>query len=284
MAVVSATSREKEQREANQHLNASKIVLPKHYNPVADLNQVEMLHNFVHKTSGSLPVLTRGTKPPHGGGLLHPGGEGDSLSSPLTSLLQSRERLRMGKKKAMDAAGGEGGESKKVERTISSAEDTRRVRDVQAVACVMVEMFLPSKIRVLGPHAPLEARYALCRQLVQLGSSHLPLCLRHTLKVLFQLERSSSRLIGDHQTTTATTNLPPLPEAFDAISMSGLPPPTPHLLLQPLVDVFPFPSYFLHLFPFVTRLKQFERSLAVVDTTSKGGKGAALGLGWVRLG
>ncbi|KAF2347870.1 Anaphase-promoting complex subunit 4 WD40 domain, partial [Trinorchestia longiramus] len=121
--------------------------------------------------------------------------------------------------------------------TMAKAWEDRRARDVLAVGCVVVEVFAAAKCRVLGFSAPLEERYALCKGIVASAAPELPRALRHTLHTIFQVDPKAP-----HQLKPPVSHLPSAD--YDAVSASGLPPPSPHLLLQPLVELFPYPLYY----------------------------------------
>ena len=51
-------------------------------------------------------------------------------------------------------------------------------RDMQAFGCLMVELFLSSRTRVLGRDAPLDKRFRLVRELCRRHVDELPRCVR----------------------------------------------------------------------------------------------------------
>ena len=119
---------------------------------------------------------------------------------------------------------------------------------MQAIACVMVEMFASQKCRILSPKAPLEQRYSLCCSLVRQKFSDIPRTLRPLLRILFQVDELSSNS---------------LPSGFfSPISSSGLPPPSPSLLLEPLVNMLPFPSSYQDLHSFICQIRHLMDSSA----------------------
>ena len=93
----------------------------------------------------------------------------------------------------------------------------RRQRDLQWLATLILELFLPHKFRSLQMDAPLEERMQVCLRIFRSEINEVPRCLRAFLKAVFDNE---------------------------IITAQGLPPPSAHQLLQPMVSLVPFPSEF----------------------------------------
>ncbi|XP_066986474.1 WD repeat-containing protein 81 isoform X1 [Macrobrachium rosenbergii] len=129
----------------------------------------------------------------------------------------------------------------------------RRVRDMQAIGCIIVEMFSSSKCHILSSKASLSDRYTHARKLVMHDQTDIPRCIRHTLKVIFQINSTKS----SHDNT--------LPNKYEPVSSDGLPPPSAHQLLQPLINVIVFPSYFPKLYAFVCKMRQYSQLLNEVN-------------------
>lgn len=105
----------------------------------------------------------------------------------------------------------------------------RRQRDLQWMVTLAMELFLPHRFRLLRPSAKLEERWQICQDVVRFDRHLLPRCLRAFVQTVFQ-----------NETVTA----------------QGLPPPSAHQLLQPMVSLIPFPSEFPVVLNATHKLKQ----------------------------
>ncbi|KAK7027360.1 hypothetical protein SK128_000402, partial [Halocaridina rubra] len=139
---------------------------------------------------------------------------------------------------------------KDIQQAVKQLAHLRRVRDMQAIGCIIVEMFSPVKCRILGNNASLADRYAHARKLVLQDQTDLPRCIRHMLQVIFQIN-STKNLCNNA-----------IPSKYEPVSSNGLPPPSAHQLLQPLINVIVFPSYFPKLYTFVKTMRQYSQLLS----------------------
>ncbi|XP_045593332.1 WD repeat-containing protein 81 isoform X2 [Procambarus clarkii] len=136
-----------------------------------------------------------------------------------------------------------------IQQAVKQAAHLRRVRDIQVIGCIIVEIFSHSKCRILSNKASLKERYAHARKLLTHDQTDIPRCIRHTLQVIFQI--MNWRDAKDNS----------LPNKYEPVSSDGLPPPSPHQLLQPLINVIVFPSYFPKLYRFVCKMRQYSQLL-----------------------
>lgn len=143
-------------------------------------------------------------------------------------------------------------------QAVKQAAHLRRVRDMQAIGCIIVEMFSASKCRALGTRACLRDRYAHARKLLAHDQNDVPRCARQALHIIFQM---LSHWDNEHTS---------LPNKYDPVYSDGLPPPSPHQLLQPLINLVVFPSYFPKLYRFVCKMKQYSRLLNQAQGTHCG--------------
>ncbi|XP_050717169.1 WD repeat-containing protein 81-like isoform X6 [Eriocheir sinensis] len=144
------------------------------------------------------------------------------------------------------------------QQAVKQAAHLRRVRDMQAIGCIIVEMFSASKCRALGTRACLRDRYAHARKLLAHDQNDVPRCARQALQIIFQM---LSHWDNEHNS---------LPTKYDPVYSDGLPPPSPHQLLQPLINLVVFPSYFPRLYRFVCKMKQYSRLLNEAQGTHSG--------------
>ncbi|CAM1309662.1 SPTBN5 (predicted) [Pycnogonum litorale] len=120
----------------------------------------------------------------------------------------------------------------------------RKIRDIQVLACIVVEMYQASKFRAVNEDVTLDERYKRVRRLLS-HSSELPRGIYEIVKVLLQSDCRCDEL----------------PSRYPAVSSVGLPPPSAHQLLQPLVTGFCFPPYFGDLYDLLSNLKEYSSVL-----------------------
>lgn len=119
----------------------------------------------------------------------------------------------------------------------------RRQRDLQWLASLALELFLPMKFRPLPIGATLEDRLQVCQHVIKHELSDVPRCLRTFLKIVLQNE---------------------------TITAHGLPPPSPHQLLQPMVSLLAFPSEFPLVDSISTQLSNLVNSTTNADFVAVG--------------
>ena len=100
---------------------------------------------------------------------------------------------------------------------ISNQWVVRRQRDLFWLSTLVLELFLPLQFRLLDAEATLEDRLRLSRNIFKLESSTIPRFVKPFLKAVL---------------------------ANESVTQSGLPPPSAHQLLQPMVSLIPFPAEF----------------------------------------
>uniref|UniRef100_A0A087XDC7 WD repeat-containing protein 81 n=1 Tax=Poecilia formosa TaxID=48698 RepID=A0A087XDC7_POEFO len=118
-------------------------------------------------------------------------------------------------------------------------------RDVQALGVFTAEIFYAAKLRGLKADTPLRQRFQAVLKLCSANLRDVPLSLHHALESLLLLEKHAK---------VAHREEPVCPEPlvfnYDPI-YDGLPPPSPHQLLNSIISPFPFPSYFAALHDFI---------------------------------
>lgn len=118
-------------------------------------------------------------------------------------------------------------------------------RDMQAFGVLIAEIFYSAKLRGLKPNAPLRQRYQAVMKLCSASLRDVPLSLHHALETLLLIEKNSGAAQGEISDCPS-----PLLFKYDPIC-DGLPPPNPHLLLNPFISPFPFPPFFSALHRFI---------------------------------
>lgn len=124
---------------------------------------------------------------------------------------------------------------------------SRKIKELQVLGCLIVEIFMSKYIRTLGNNTinmPFNLRLQSCITILKTCKHEVPPCIRYLSTLLLQPEHFHG-------------------ECFDypAVSDIGLPPPSAHLLLEPLLhSIIPFSSAFLHLYRIIANLKEFENT------------------------
>ena len=105
----------------------------------------------------------------------------------------------------------------------------RRQRDLQWMVTLAMELFIPQRFRLLRLNAKLEERWQICQDIVRFDRNLIPRSLRAFIQTVFENETVTSQ---------------------------GLPPPSAHQLLQPMVSLLPFPSEFPAVLAVTRQLRQ----------------------------
>ena len=105
----------------------------------------------------------------------------------------------------------------------------KRQRDVQWIATLALELFMPLQFRLLGIESTLEDRLRAFQIIFQCEKHQIPRFFRPFLKAVFDNETVTDR---------------------------GLPPPSAHQLLQPMVSLIPFPAEFPAVLSIAKQLRQ----------------------------
>ncbi|XP_044733359.1 WD repeat-containing protein 81 [Chrysoperla carnea] len=122
---------------------------------------------------------------------------------------------------------------------------TKRMRELQILGCLIVEIFMSKQLRALGLTVEHDFTTRLKNALTVFKSCKetLPLCIKYAVELLLQ------------------TNIPEK-EYFDnfrypTVTEKGLPPPSAHQLLQPLLNtsIFQFSLHFWPIYKFLQRNK-----------------------------
>ncbi|XP_047247224.1 WD repeat-containing protein 81 [Girardinichthys multiradiatus] len=118
-------------------------------------------------------------------------------------------------------------------------------RDVQALGVLTAEIFYAAKLRGLKADTPLRQRFQAIMKLCSANLRDVPLSLHHALETLLLLEKHAR--VAHREEPDCPK---PLVFKYDPI-YDGLPPPSPHQLLNSIISPFPFPSYFAALHDFI---------------------------------
>ncbi|XP_014234232.1 WD repeat-containing protein 81 isoform X1 [Trichogramma pretiosum] len=180
--------------------NEQPIVLPKEYNPVSTLIQVETSHAFFNR------VNHRAYKP--------------KLSS------------------------------NKIISNVKQAVLTARLRESQILGCLIIEIFLAEKFRATWKVEKIsfEDRLHNSLNLIKTSPILLPKCVKNAVMLLLRVDASSNNYNSDFSETHPCSR-PTSPEQSDMsierdpkVTYMGLPPPSAHQLLEPVLSGLLFPS------------------------------------------
>ena len=112
--------------------------------------------------------------------------------------------------------------------TNKTLQARKMVRDMQVAGCLILEIFMPKKFLSLGRDTGLKARFGIASAILRNESHNIPSCIRPVVKTLLKYNFN----IDDN-------------DRFPVIGDEcGLPPPSAHQLLVPLLSGIDFPSCF----------------------------------------
>lgn len=190
---------------------AQTIILPKDYNPVAALLQVETTHAFMNKVSHRI------YKPE----FVHHGG--------------------IANYKQIVASG--------------------RIKEQQILGCLIVEIFLAGKFRATWNtgRVSFASRLETCANMLRVSPDALPRCVRNAVALLLQIDviPKSYNINNEFSEANKTFNGT---FRYPMVTSMGLPPPSAHQFLQPLLSgsLYPSSRYFQYLFNLVEMLQEYN--------------------------
>ncbi|KAK4874618.1 hypothetical protein RN001_013978 [Aquatica leii] len=248
-------------------LSTGTVYLPKEYNPALALTNLENLHGFLSKTFLSKPTDASNSKDVS---------NNDGRSNVTTvsdyqddSFIQNAFTNRIftenfeAKFRTSRAIKSYSFpidnhkinvHSSKIKVPINKSENqiscnytaiitSRRIKELQILGCLIVEIFMAKQLRALGincSNLTFTDRLKACLAVVKSCKNDIPTCVRYIVELL--LPQDSHLDVFKY---SMVTNL-------------GLPPPSAHLLLEPLLHcVIPFPKSFSKLYHLVYSLKYF---------------------------
>ncbi|KAL1485747.1 hypothetical protein MTO96_031770 [Rhipicephalus appendiculatus] len=126
---------------------------------------------------------------------------------------------------------------------------TSHAADMYLLGCLLVEMSIFSPT---SPHSSrdLSERYVHALQVLKIQPSRLPRSLHNAVQVLLQTEKPVT--VPALKGKEAVGNR--VEWRYPCVCDGGLPPPSAHQLLQPLLSTIPFPTYYPALYDFLTKL------------------------------
>lgn len=236
----------------NLNKQMNQIILPKDYNPVAALNAVENMEVFLSKTfyknmkEGNIPHQS----------IDHPLTTSKVTNVPMDEGVNAftnkifsecfEENLRKDSKR-LHNLNHKNLVIQSSTRNYKEIINDHRQRELQVIACLIVEIFLAEKLRPLsvGSMQRLEDRIEACKSVLIADFNLLPKCVQYPVKLMFSFSNDSNEVISD----------------------IGLPKPSANQFLQPFLCnfLFPFPYEYLNVYTLLKSLYQYESANRLLD-------------------
>ncbi|XP_017887166.1 WD repeat-containing protein 81 [Ceratina calcarata] len=130
-----------------------------------------------------------------------------------------------------------------------------RIKEQQILGCLIVEIFLSNKFRSTWnvEKVSFAKRFTTCLNTLKMSADSLPKCVRNTVALLLQVDIIPNSYNINNTETIDT------PFRYPTITHMGLPPPSAHQFLQPILSgsLFPFSKYYKHLYNIVEMLQEY---------------------------
>lgn len=249
------------ERSTSLHSNVprtqNQIILPKDYNPVSELDVVENMEIFLSKTfykdlkisnliQSTSNVTVTSVGPPNTTAQNISNDEGiNAFTNKIFSdcfeenLMKDTKRLHNLNHKNLYVQNST--------RNFKQIISNHRHRELQVIACIIVEIFLANKLRALRIESmqTLNDRIEACKNVLKVDLNLLPKCVQHTVKSIFSMGENSTEIITD----------------------IGLPKLSAHQVLQPFLAnfLFPFPFEYLNVYTLLKTLYQYESAEKLLE-------------------
>lgn len=250
------------ERSTSLHANVLKspnqILLPKDYNPIAAITAVENMEIFLSKTfynnlkGDHFPRNTIDYTPNKSATVTSNASNEDGFNAFTNkifadgfeeTLLKETKRLHNLNHKNLFVQNST--------RNFKQIINDHRYRELQVIACIIVEIFLANKLRPLGSSSAnqtFEQRVEACKNVLKVDFDLLPKCVQYPVKLLFTAgeDSTSARIMTD----------------------IGLPRPSANQILQPFLSnfLFPFPHDYLRVYALLKSLAQYEQTDKLLET------------------
>lgn len=256
------------ERSTSLHSNVLKtqnqIILPKDYNPIAALNAVENMEVFLSKTfyknvksanlSGNSVDFNTTASATSSVSVATVASAASSTSNDegvnafTNKIFSDRfEENLMKDTKRLHNLNHKNLVVQSSTRNYKQMISNHRHRELQVVACIIVELFLANKLRPLGIGSmqKLSDRIEACKNVLKVDFDLLPKCVQYPIKLLFSYGEDSNQTITD----------------------IGLPKLSAHQMLQPFLSnfLFPFPYEYLNVYTLLKTLYQYESANELLD-------------------
>lgn len=243
-------------RSTSLHSNVQKsqnqIILPKDYNPTATLNAVEHMEIFLSKTfykNVKSETLQKQNNNDFTTTTTTASASNDEGINAFTNKIFSDrfEEIHMRDTKGIHNLNHKNLFVQSSTRNYKQIISNYRQRELQVIACIIVEIFLSNKLRPLSVKKMqnLSERIETCRNVLKSDLNLLPKCVQYPVKLLFSFGEASDHMV---------TNI-------------GLPKPSASQMLQPFLSsfLFPFPKEYLNTYILLRTLFRYESANQLLD-------------------
>lgn len=242
------------ERSTSLHSNVLKsqnqIILPKDYNPIAALNAVENMEVFLSKTfyNNVKSVNLPNSNDFNAASSNVPISNDEGINAFTNKIFSDRfEENLMKDTKRLHNLNHKNLFVQNSTRNYKQIISSYRHRELQVIACIIVEIFLANKLRPMGIGSmkTLSDRTEACKSVLKLDLDLLPKCIQYTVKLLFTIAEDTEEVVTD----------------------IGLPKPSANQLLQPLLSnfLFPFPYEYFTTYTLLRTLYQYESTNQLLD-------------------
>lgn len=131
---------------------------------------------------------------------------------------------------------------------------SKRQREMQVLGCLIVELFLAGRLRASATSH--EQRLQICQSAARHCGDQLPRCVRQVVYLLLQIPSPHINAPGEEENVFSFINGG---VRYPLISANGLPPPSAHQFLQPLLSsmLISFPKQFLTVFTLLKKSQEY---------------------------
>lgn len=236
-------------------LSTGTIFLPKEYKPEAVLESLEKLHGFFSKTF----FIEEGKKLASAQDVEVVCNRGESgVQNAFTNRIFTENFEKRFKRKShtfpVDSQVGYLNTCTAVVRrqenqiscNYTEIVASRCTRELQVLGCLLVEIFMNKQLRTLGHtnvnKTSFKQRVKACITVAKTCKNDIPPCIKYLVNLLLCSKNGGLENFK-----------------YPSVSDLGLPPPSMHLMLEPLLHVIiPFSRHFLNLWTLISSSKSFE--------------------------
>lgn len=222
--------------------NSNTIFLPKEYKPEAVLESLEKLHGFFSRTF----YIEQGRK--LGEVELGENNEIEVQNAFTNRIFMENFEGRFRRKVHNDGLSHCTAVVRRQENQISCNYTeiiaSRCTRELQILGCLLVEIFMNKELRTLSGSSvnkfTFKQRLKACITVVRTCKNDIPPCIKYLVNLLLPCNLDNFK--------------------YPSITDLGLPPPSTHLMLEPLLhQILPFSRHFLNLWSLISSSKSFEQ-------------------------
>ncbi|KAL0121651.1 hypothetical protein PUN28_006866 [Cardiocondyla obscurior] len=148
-----------------------------------------------------------------------------------------------------------------------------RIKEQQILGCLIVEIFLAGRFRATWnvEKVLFARRFATCLNILKTSADNLPKCIRNIVSLLLQIDIMPKSYNVGNMETNDTSAINESPFRYPTITYMGLPPPSAHQFLQPILSgsLFPFSKYCHYLYNIVEMLQEYNGLIRELNSIVK---------------